>query len=389
MHFGLDFSVVLCIIVYMKRALENYIKSDLDRKIVLLSGPRQVGKTTLAKTLYPGTSEYFNIDSEEHRVLIKKAAWRRDCDLVIFDELHKIKKWKSWIKGIYDTAGVRPRLLVTGSARLDIYRKGGDSLAGRFFTYRLHPFSVAEVKDKYTAEAALEQIMKLGGFPEPFLKGNEEDAKRWRRSHVDRILHDDLYDIASIKDIRGLETLVELLRNSVGGMISYESLSRDLQVSPHTVKYWINILQSLYIIFIVTPWSRNIARSLLKQPKVYFYDSGFIKEDRGARFENTVACALLKRLHFLEDTNGEKNSLYYLKDKQKREVDFLTVRDGKSEWLIETKVSEVETSSLKHFSRYLGKQTEPILLIKDLTRELSLEGVKVKKAGPWLQALEA
>ncbi len=373
----------------MKRALEDYLKSDLDQKIVLLSGPRQVGKTTLAKVLYPGTCEYFNIDNEEHRVLIKKASWRRDCDLVIFDELHKIKKWKSWIKGIYDTEGVRPRLLVTGSARLDIYRKGGDSLAGRFFSYRLHPFSVAEVKGSYTADAALEQIMRLGGFPEPFLRGNEEQAKRWRRSHVDRILRDDLYDITSVRDIRSLETLVELLRNSVGGMISYESLSRDLQVSAHTVKDWINILQSLYIIFVLTPWSRNVARSLLKQPKVYFYDLGFVKEDKGARFENAVACALLKRLHFLEDTKGEKNSLYYLKDKQKREVDFLTVRDGKPEWLIEAKVGEVETSSLKHFSQYFGKTVEPILLVKDLTRELSLEDVKVKKAGPWLQALEA
>lgn len=373
----------------MKRHIEDEVKTDLEQKMVLLSGPRQVGKTTLAKALYPKNAEYFNMDSREHRLLIRKNAWRRDCDLVIFDELHKIKKWKNWLKGIYDTEGVRPRILVTGSARLDAYRKSGDSLAGRFYSYRLHPFSVAEVKGTLAPDTALEQIMRLGGFPEPFLKGNETHAKRWRRSHADRILREDLSDIASVRDIRGLETLVELLRNSVGSTISHESLSRDLQVSPHTVKHWIKMLESLYILFVVTPYSRNIARSLLKQPKIYFFDTGFIKEDNGARFENAVACALLKRLHFLEDTLGEKCALHYIRDKEKREVDFLTVRDGKTEWLIETKITDPEISSLKHFSGFLGKKVEPILLIKNLKRELFLEGVKVKKASLWLKDLEA
>lgn len=373
----------------MKRNLQDKIKTDLDRKIVLLSGPRQVGKTTLAKGFYPDTSEYFNMDSAGHRLLIQKQAWRRDCDLVIFDELHKVRKWKSWIKGIYDTEGVRPRLLVTGSSRLDVYRKGGDSLAGRFYSYRLHPFSVAEVKEKYAADTALEQIMRFGGFPEPFLRGSEEEAKRWRRSHVDRILREDLLDMSSVRNVRGMETLVELLRHSVGSAISYESLSRDLQVSPHTVKQWIGILESLYILFVITPYSRNIGRSLLKQPKIYFYDTGIIKEDDGARFENAVACALLKRLHFLEDTAGEKCTLHYLRDKEKREVDFLTVRDGKPEWLIETKLTDTEVSPLKHFSGFFMKNIESLLLVKNLKRELFLEGTHVKKAGGWLRNLEA
>jgi predicted AAA+ superfamily ATPase len=373
----------------MKRIIEAKIKQDLDNKIVLISGPRQVGKTTLAKAIYPKNSEYFNMDSEEHRLLIRKQAWRRDCDIVIFDELHKIKKWKSWIKGVYDTHGVRPRLLVTGSARLDTYRKGGDSLAGRFFHFRLHPFTVAELKGYSPADTNLERIMKIGGFPEPFLSGNEEDARRWRRSHIDRILHEDIFDVAALRNIRGLETLVELLRNSVGSTISYESLSRDLEVSPHTVKQWIHILESLYILFIVTPYSRNIARSLLKQPKVYFYDTGFVKDDKGARYENALACALLKHLHFLEDTKGEKCALHYLRDKEKREVDFLTLCDGQPRWMIEAKVSGDDVSSLKHFSGFFTKKTEPILLVKNLKRELYLDGIKVKKAGAWLETLEA
>ncbi|OGW05939.1 MAG: hypothetical protein A3I04_02610 [Nitrospinae bacterium RIFCSPLOWO2_02_FULL_39_110] len=373
----------------MKRDIEDKIKMDLEQKMVLLSGPRQVGKTTLSRALYPDNSEYFNMDNAEHRLLIHKQAWRRDCDIVIFDELHKIRKWKNWIKGIYDTEGVRPRLLITGSSRLDIYRKGGDSLAGRFYSYRLHPFSVAEVKDGYTADNALDHIMKFGGFPEPFLKGREDYVKRWRRSHIDRILREDLMDVASVRNIRSMETLVELLRNSVGSTISYESLSRDLQVSPHTVKQWISVLESLYILFVVTPYHRNIGRSLIKQPKVYFYDTGFVKDDEGARFENTVACALLKRLNFLEDTAGERCALYYVRDKEKREVDFLTMRDGATEWLVETKVADTEIVSLRHFSGYFSKNTKPFLLIKNLKRELFLDGISVKKASDWLQSLGA
>ncbi|HBI23800.1 MAG TPA: ATPase [Nitrospiraceae bacterium] len=373
----------------MKRGIEDRIRTDLDQKMVFLSGPRQVGKTTLSRALYPASSEYFNMDNVEHRLLIQKQAWRRDCDLVIFDELHKVRKWKSWIKGIYDTEGVRPRLIVTGSSRLDIYRKGGDSLAGRFYSYRLHPFSVAEVKKKYPGNMALEHLMRFGGFPEPFLKGSEKEAKRWRRSHVDRILREDLLDIASVRNLRSMETLVELLRNSVGTTISYESLSRDLQISPHTVKQWIGMLESLYILFVVTPYHRNIGRSLIKQPKVYFYDTGFVREDEGARYENAVACALLKRLNFLEDTTGEKCALHCLRDKEKREVDFLTVRDGMPEWLIETKLTDTEIASLRHFTGFFTEKTKPILLVKNLKRELFLDGVYVKKADSWLQSLEA
>lgn len=370
----------------MQRLLQITIKNDLDQKIVLLSGPRQVGKTTLAKTLYPENYEYFNIDNVQHRLLIDKQAWRRDCDLVIFDELHKIKKWKSWIKGVYDVEGVRPRLLVTGSARLDIYRKGGDSLAGRFYSFRLHPFSVSEVKKEYSADKALEIILQVGGFPEPFL--NPKSAKRWRSSHVDRILREDLPDLTSIRSIRSLEMLIELLRRSVGSTVSYESLSRDLQVSSPTVKEWIHLLEKLYIIFIVTPYSRNISRGLIKQPKIYFYDTGFVHEDEGARFENAVACALLKRLHFFEDTAGEKCTLHYLRDKEKHEVDFLTIRDGKPELMIETKLTNPDISSVKWFSAFFSDKVKPLLLLKNLQRELQVEGIPIKKAAPWLQTLE-
>ena len=373
----------------MNRSLQKYIHKDLSEKIVFISGPRQVGKTTLAKSLYSENAEYFNLDREEHHLLVRKNAWRRDCDLVIFDELHKLRKWKSWIKGVYDTDGVRPRLLVTGSARLDTARKGGESLAGRLYAHRLHPFSVAEVKHKHSPDSALSRLMRFGGFPEPFLKGQETFARRWRRFHVERILKEDLFDLATIKDIRSIQTLVELLRGSVGSTISYESLSRDLQISPHTVKSYVRLLESLYIIFVVTPYARNIARSLLKQPKIYFYDTGFLKEDQGARFENVVACALLKRQQFLEDTLGEQCPLHYLRDKDKREVDFLTLRNGNPEYLIEAKMSDPDVTHIRHFAPRLKGKTESIVLVKRLDRELHLKGIYIKKASRWLSGLEA
>ena len=373
----------------MKRAIEQQIKKDLDEKIVLLSGPRQVGKTTISKMVFPDNFEYFNLDSGKDRLIIKNEAWKKDCDLIIFDELHKMKNWKRWLKGIYDTQGVRPRIFVTGSSRLDTYRKGGDSLAGRFFYFRLHPFSVAEVKETFNPDVALDRIMSVGGFPEPFLKGSIVTAKRWQKTHVDRIIKEDIFDISSPHNIRGIETLVELLRQSIGSPIAYDSLARDLEVSAPTVKLWIKILESLYIIFTVTPYSKNIARSLKKQPKVYFYDTGYIKQDPGARLENAVACALLKRLHYLEDTQGEKCALNYLKDKEKREVDFLTVREGQPEKLIEVKSTDIEVNNLTHFSNLLPPSVEPLLLVKNLSREQDQRRIKIRKASGWLSRLEA
>lgn len=373
----------------MERSLEAFIYKDLNKKIVLLSGPRQVGKTTLAKSLFPKHTTYLNMDYPSDRRTFAKMDWERNCELVVFDELHKIRKWKNSIKGVYDKEGVRPRLLVTGSARLDAWRKGGDSLAGRFFSYRMHPFSVAELRGKVSAQEALKIILRTGGFPEPFLAGSAAAAKRWRQSHLDRILREDLRDLTLVRDQKGIETLVEFLRQSVSSMISYDSLARDLQVSAHTIKNWISLLESLYVLFVVTPYSRNIRRGLLKQPKIYFYDTGFVCEDPGARLENAVACALIKRLHFLEDTLGEKCSLHYVRDKEKRETDFLTVREGAGEFLIETKVSDPDIKAIRHFSHMLGPKIQPFVLLQNLNAERRFENIKICNAAAWLQELEA
>jgi hypothetical protein len=356
----------------MQRYLENYIKRDLKEKIIILSGPRQVGKTTLSKQLI-SSYIYLNYDSTADRKIIKKEEWSRDAQLVIFDELHKMKNWKSWIKGIYDTEGIPPALLVTGSARIETYKRGGDSLAGRFFSYRLHPLTVKEVCSflNDTPRNALDSLIKFGGFPEPYLKKDETFAKRWRRTHVDTIIREDLLDLEKVRDIKSIEILIDLLRGRVGSNTSYSSLANDLQVSVHTIKHWLQILENLCVIFPVRPYHKNIARSLLKEPKYYLYDAGAVDGDLSARLENIVALALLRELHLLEDTTGCRVSLHYLRDKEKNEVDFLTLVDAKPSLMIEVKVSDDNFSkSLYRFSNFL-KDAKPIQLVYNLKRKKS------------------
>ena len=355
---------------------------------MLLSGPRQVGKTTLAKSLSYSRVEYLNFDLSEHRKIILKKKWSRKADLVIFDELHKMPKWKSWIKGIYDVEGVRPRLLITGSCRLDVFRRGGESLAGRHFLYRLHPISAAEAKTELAADETVRRLLNTGGFPEPFLKKDLEFARRWRRSHLDRILREDLLDLEQVRALKSLEILVDLLSDRVGSTISYRSLAEDLQVAPRTVQRWVELLERLFVVFVVRPYSKNLARAIQKEPKIYFYDNGRVVDEPGPRFENMVACSLFKRNQFLEDTSGERMELYYVRDREKREVDFLTVRNRKPEWLVETKVSDEAVSpSLVYFAERIDG-AEPVQLVQTLDRSFRRGGVLCAEAADWLAKLE-
>jgi predicted AAA+ superfamily ATPase len=346
------------------RSLTEPLSQALDSKIVLLSGPRQVGKTTLSRSLGYSDLNYLNLDYADDRKIQRDQSWSRSSELVVFDELHKIPKWKSFIKGIYDKEGCRPRLLVTGSARLEITRRGGESLAGRHRLMRLHPLTVCELLPSMPANESLPRLLKFGGFPEPFQANSEEAYRLWQRSHLDRILRGDLIELENVRDIRKVEILLDLLSERVGSTISYSSLARDLEISPHTVKRWIEILEWLFIIFIVTPHSKNMARALTHEPKIYFYNTGMVMNGEPARFENLVACALLKQLHFLEDTQGFPGRLHYLRDREKREVDFLTIIDRKPELMVEVKVSDNQpSSSLRYFEeRIAPKKTIQVVL---------------------------
>jgi len=371
----------------MKRYLTNYILDDLKKKIVLLTGPRQSGKTTLSKML-SNNFDYLNFDNPEHRLGLIERSWDRSKDLIIFDELHKLKNWKSWLKGIYDTEGVQPRIIVTGSAKPDIYRKVGDSLAGRFFQFRLHPLDLKEIKrinKPDNLQAVLDLLLDTGGFPEPYLEGSTTFYNRWKRSHLDIILKQDIVDLENVREITSIETLIQLLRKRVGNPVSYKSLAQDLQCSDKTVKRWLTILENMYIIFRVGPFHRNIARSILKAPKYYFYDTGQVIGDSGIRLENLTACALLKEIHYIEDCYGEQAHLYYLKTKDSREIDFFITRNEVPFLMIEVKWAD--STPNRNFSIF-GKRfpgVQKVQIVKKLDREKTYpDGTEIRSAHNWL-----
>jgi len=371
----------------MKRVYQKYINEFLKKKIVLISGPRQSGKTTLSKM---GHSEYIylNVDNENDRKTIREMSWDKKIKLIIFDELHKRPKWKQWLKGVYDTNTYNNSFIVNGSARLDTYKKVGDSLAGRYFQYRLHPLDVKEVcqiEKKSNPDEVIDRILNYSGFPEPYLANNKRFYNLWKKTHLDIILKQDLITLEDVKDLKSIELLIDLLKERVGSPISYSNLANDLQVSDKTVKNWLQILENIYVIFKITPFSKNIARSNLKQPKYYFYDIARVTAGDGPKFENLVACSLLKEVHFRSDCLGEDWSLSYLSKKGGLEIDFAIIYENKLKFALEVKLSD--SSLAKNFSPFLNdlKAVEKIQLVKNLEQEkMYPNGVEVRKASNWL-----
>ena len=309
----------------MQRIYESFIIQYLKKKMVFVGGPRQVGKTTLSKALcvsaFPG-GEYFNWDVDQDREAIRKQRWNLDSPLIIFDELHKYPRWKQWIKGVYDSRPTSQQYLVAGSARLDVYRRGGDSLMGRYHYWRLHPLTLDELPKNLDSKEAYRRLMTLGGFPEPFLQNDEREARRWRKERFDRILREDIRDLENIREIGLLRLFIDALRDRVAKMVVLSNLARDLEISPKTAKSWLELSERMYITFKVTPLSKNIPRAIQKPPKVYFFDNADTTDTGGDRLENLIATMLLKRLHFLEDYHGYHCKLHYIRDKDGREVDF-------------------------------------------------------------------
>jgi uncharacterized protein len=345
----------------MKRYCEDYIADDLKKKMVFLGGPRQVGKTTLSKRLCQddtnGQSKclYLNWDVVEDRRVILAKQWLPSTPLVIFDELHKYPRWKQWIKGVYDSKLSEQEYLVTGSARLDVYKRGGDSLMGRYHYWRLHPFTIDEVPQNISIDDAYRRLLEHGGFPEPFLMNDARESRRWRRERFDRVLREDVRDLENIRSLQTLSLFSDALRERTSNIIVLANLAQDLEVSPKTAKSWLSLVEKMYIAFAVYPFlSRNIPRSILKPPKVYFFDNADVLNNDGAKLENFVATTLLKRLHFMEDYYGYRCVLHYIRDKDGREVDFAVFVEGKIELLIEVKLTDDGiSSSLKYYTEKL------------------------------------
>lgn len=382
----------------MQRYCDPFIYEDLAKKMVFIGGPRQVGKTTLSKALCRGKfvkNTYLNWDHDEDRRAILNKQWLSENALIIFDELHKYPRWKSWIKGIVDTKPPQQQYLVTGSARLDVYKREGDSLMGRYHYWRLHPFTIDELPPELSPEEGYQRLLTFGGFPEPFLMADEREARRWRRERFDRILREDVRDLESIRNIQLLSLFVDALRSRVGGMITVSNLARDLEISPKTAKNWLSLIETMYLAFSVVPYTHNLPRAIQKPPKVYFYDNGDVLGGEGAILENLVATTLLKRLQFIEDYYGHRVSLHYLRDKAGREVDFVTVINNTVFELIEVKSSDTTiSSSLKYYSEKLKPQ-HTVQIVGNLDRPFNQNNILVTnpieyfKTPPWAPPLQS
>ena len=371
----------------MKRIQKIQIENDLKKKMVFLVGPRQVGKTWLAKKIAEGYDHplYLNYDNSNDREIILGENWLPNTDLLILDEIHKLPDWKNYLKGVYDNKYKELAILVTGSARLDTFRQSGDSLAGRYFVHYLLPVSYREsFEDK---KFTLDQIIVRGGFPEPLLAESDDEANRWRKFYIDIMIREDILDFENINEIRVMEVLVKMLRKRVASPLSYSSLANDLGKSPHTIKKYIRVLEALYIVFLVTPFSKNIARSIRKEPKLYFYDTGLVDGDSGVKFENQLAVSLYKHCLHQYCVSGKEIELHYLRTKEKREVDFCFSEDGELIQLIEAKSSDnsIDKNLIYFSERY---KTNGVQVVRYLRKERTLGNISVVKAENFLLSLE-
>jgi len=347
----------------MLRLYDEIIVQHLrdERKMLLLMGPRQVGKTTTSREVGRRRryASYLNWDNVDHRARIIAGpsqlanalgltTLRDEKALLILDEIHKYPQWRTLLKGFFDTYTDAADVLVTGSARLSVFHTDGDSLMGRYFSYRMHPLSVAELIRPTIAEPAgarlpspigeetFESLLKFGGFPEPLTRQSERFAVRWRRLRHQQLLRDELRDLTRVQEVGKVQTLAQLIVQRAGQLTSYSSLSNAIDASVDSVKRWLATLESLYFCFAVRPWYRNVARALRKEPKFYLWDWSLV-DDEGGRCENLLASALLKAVHFWTDDGHGEFDLHFVRDKQKREVDFLVTRDAQPWLLVEAK----------------------------------------------------
>ncbi len=371
----------------MQRVQKQMILKDLEKKMVLIVGPRQAGKTWLAKDIAKefSRSVYLNYDQVLDRDIMKAQSWLPSTDLLVLDELHKMPDWKNYLKGIYDTKPASMRILVTGSARLDVYDQLGDSLAGRYFRHRLFPLSLAELV-QVGQPAHIDRLLERGGFPEPYLADDVIEANRWRLQYTNSLLSTDIFEIDKIYNVKAMQLVFNLLRTRVGSQISYQSLAEDIAVSPTTVKKYVQILEALFVVFRVTPYAKNVARSLLKEPRLYFFDTGLVQGDVGAKLENLVAVSLLKHVCARTDYFAEQRTLHYLRTKDGLEVDFALAHQDAVESIIEVKLSDnAPSKTLIHFNEKYGYPATQ--LVKRLRHEQQVNCVQVVDVEKYLSGL--
>lgn len=357
-----------------KRYLKKTLQKDLKKKMVFIGGPRQVGKTTLALDIAPKKKCYWNWDFPEDREMILEQKVPVE-NFIIYDEIHKFHQWRGYIKGLYDKYRETKTILVTGSARLDYYRHSGDSLQGRYHYHRLHPFTVGELKIE--TQEDMKELMKLGGFPEPFLSGSSKQANRWKREYRSRVIHEDIPSLELSQKISQMEALLLNLPHLVGNPLSINSLKDKFQLAHKTVAKWLDIFERMYLIYRIPPYHSNRLRSVKKEKKHYHYNWSEVS-DSGSCFENLVASHLLKWVHFQQDSMGEDVNLCYFRDTDKREVDFIITKNNQPIKAVECKIQFKSVSPHLKYFRSKYPQVECVQVHLEIKNEfISKENIHI------------
>lgn len=385
------------------RYLVKTLKTDLNEKMVFLGGPRQVGKTTVAKDLIAVhfKHKYYNWDKLSERNAALNGEWPVDTELIVLDEFHKYRKWKTWIKGEYDTLKDKYKFLLIGSARLNIYRRGGDSLQGRYHYYRLHPFSYVELHSSIkslpepgeelvffekTSHTDFDDLFHFGGFPEPLFKQNERFLRRWHNERLERFFKEDIRELTMIQDFGSLSLLADLLPEKTSSILSINSLARDLGINFRTVARWLDTFETFYYCFRVPSFQSKKVASVKKEKKLYLWDWSQIK-NRGAKIENMVASHLLKFCNYHYDFNGWKVTLNYLRDSSGRETDFLVCLNDKPWFAVEVKTSEMNISKHLLYFRKKLNITHCYQIVLENNKDYMKNGIRVMPVEKFLTAL--
>lgn len=365
----------------MERYLKKYVLEDLKDKMVFVGGARQVGKTTFAQGIAPKKCKYLNWDILKDRDFILKERVPLE-KFVIFDEIHKFKNWRNYVKGIYDKYKRERKILITGSARLDYYRYSGDSLQGRYHYYRLHPLTVKELGIQKQKDFI--DLLTLGGFPEVFLSSSHRKSLRWMREYKNRVIYEEIAELELSQSLSQMEALLLTLPELVGSPLSINSLRESMNLAHKTVAKWLDIFERMYLIFRISPFVIHPLRSIRKEKKHYHYNWAEVS-DKSKRFENLIACHLLKWVHFQQDYYGENVDLCYYKDKDKKEVDFIITKNNRPQTAIECKLQSNKVSShLKYFKKKFPKIECIQVLCETKDEFLSKEGIKICS---WKQVL--
>ncbi len=365
---------------YFQRYIELPVSEDLKHKMVFIGGPRQTGKTTMAKQLcrdagFDLEDRYLSWDAAQDREKIILERFPFGPGYLVLDEIHKYSRWRQVVKGLYDKRGTELNILVTGSARLDHYRRGGDSLQGRYHFFRLLPLTYAELSSP--GISTVKDLLVYGGFPEPFALQSEKETRRWSREYRSRLVREDLNDLENVRDLSIIEHMVLRLPDLVGSPLSINALREDLQVSHQSVSRWITMLENLYMLFRIYPFGAPSIRAVKKEAKHYHFDWTVVK-DLGKRFENLVACHLLKWCFYLQDVEGLDIELRYFRDIDKREVDFVLVEDGKPLHFIECKsAGKVVSPSLRYLKTRFPKVQATQVSLQDASDLMTKEGIRI------------